>query len=155
MKFDNARNELAEYANSPEHPDVFQADTIEELAELMGLDAQTVRESIDTYNGYCDGGLDLDFGKSDWLWKVEAAPFYAAKLKSAVYTTCGGLKIDSEAEVLDTDGNPIGGLYACGGDAGGLYGDSYDVIICAGSQAGQTINFGRIADDQAKAYIDK
>lgn len=154
-KFDNAREELAEYANTPEHPDVFQADTIEELAGLMGLDPATVVETIETYNGYCENGLDEDYGKTDWLWKLETPPFYAARLKSAVYTTVGGLKINGKAEVLDADKQPIPGLYACGGDAGGLYGDSYDVIICAGSQVGQTVNFGRIAADQAKEYIGK
>ena len=153
--FDNGREELLAYANTPEHPDVFMADTIEELAELMGLDPATVAESIATYNGYCDEGIDHDYGKTDWLWKLETPPFYAARLKSAVYTSVGGLKINGKAEVLDADKNPIPGLYAAGGDAGGLYGDSYDVIICAGSQVGATVNFGRIAADQAVEYLGK
>lgn len=154
-KFENARQELAEFANTPEHPDVFQADTLEELAELMGLDPATVVESITAYNTYCDEGLDKDYGKTNWLWKLETPPYYAARLKSAVYTSVGGLKINGKAEVLDAEKNPIPGLYAAGGDAGGLYGDSYDVIICAGSQVGATVNFGRIAADQAVIYLGK
>lgn len=153
MPMANAREELAAFANTPEHPDVFMADTVEELAELMGLDPAVVRQTIEEYNADCDAGLDRSYGKTDWLWKLETGPFYAAKLKSAVYTSCGGLKINGKAEVLDEAKQPIPGLYACGGDAGGLYGDSYDVIICAGSQVGQTVNFGRIAADQAVGYL--
>ena len=52
------------------------------------------------------------------------------------YTTCGGIKVNEKTQILDEEGQVIPDLYAGGSDAGGLYGDSYDVKFAPGSQAG-------------------
>lgn len=136
------------------NPDVMVANSIEELAELMNVDTNNLKDTIDTYNEYAFNGEDKQFGKNpQFLQPVLEPPFYAFNLSRAYYTTVGGLKINEKTEVLNTEGNVIKGLYATGSDAGGLYGDSYDVGICAGSQEGFAINGGRIAAEYATDYI--
>ena len=68
------------------------------------------------------------------------------------YTTCGGIKVNEKTQILDEEGQVIPGLYAGGSDAGGLYGDSYDVKFAPGSQAGWAVNSGRLAVKDAKEY---
>ena len=98
------------------------------------------------YNELCAEGADADYGKkADYLQPVKEAPFYAFKLAKAYYCTVGGLKVNTNNQVISTEGSPIGGLYAAGCDAGGLYGSSYDVGIAAGSQQGWTAHGGRTA----------
>ncbi len=134
--------------------DVYQADSIAGLAEQAGLDADALQTTVDEYNDYCDTGVDLEFEKdSQYLLPVEEGPFYGFNLEVGYFTTVGGLKVDTKAEVLDSAGDPIPGLYAGGCDAGGLYGDSYDVTICAGSQQGWAVHTGKTAAESAAAYL--
>ena len=69
-------------------------------------------------------------------------------------TTVGGLKVNEKNEVLNEDFEPIPGLYAGGSEAGGLYGASYDVVICAGSQQGWAVHSGKRSAESAKAYLE-
>ncbi len=133
---------------------VFQADTIEELAEQLGVDGATLKQTVDNYNQYCADGFDPEFGKTkDLLIPMAKAPFYGFKLRPAYFTTVGGLKVDENSRVINEDGQAISGLYACGSDAGGVYGDGYDVGIAAGSQMGWAINSGKYAAEDAKSYL--
>lgn len=68
------------------------------------------------------------------------------------YTTCGGIKVNEKTQILDEEGQVIPDLYAGGSDAGGLYGDSYDVKFAPGSQAGWAVNSGCLAVKDAKEY---
>ncbi len=130
------------------------ADTIAELAEAVGLDPETLQETVDTYNGYCAAGVDEDYGKAaEYLYPVEEGPFYLLEVADAYYTTVGGLEISENTEALDNDQNVIPGLYVGGCDAGSLYGDSYDVATAPGSQASWAINSGRLAMKHAAAYL--
>lgn len=142
--------EELEHEISIGNPDIFVADSYEELAQKMGVDPKAFTETVTQYNEYATSGVDEDFGKPDkFLLPVTKGPYYAFKLTKVYYCTVGGLKVTPNAEVLGTDGNVIRGLYAAGCDAGGLYGDSYDVGIAAGSQEGWTVNSGRIAAQHA------
>ncbi len=130
------------------------ADTIAELAEAVGIDADALQETVDTYNGYCAAGVDEDYGKAaEYLTPVEEGPFYILEVADAYYTTVGGLEISENAEALDNDQNVIPGLYVGGCDAGSLYGDSYDVATAPGSQASWAINSGRLAMKHAATYL--
>ena len=134
------------------NPYIFVEDSLEELAAAIGMDYDTLQATIDVYNAYCEAGEDLDYGKNPkFLQKVEVGPFYAFKLAKAVYCTVGGLKVNTDNQVMREDGSVIEGLYAVGCDAGGLYGASYDVGIAAGSQQGWSINGGRFAAQHAVA----
>lgn len=132
--YPNAVEEIDEYIEAGDLM-VWKADTIEELAEKMGVDPKNLQDTVDHYNEMCDNGLDEDFGKrADYLIPVKKAPFYAVETHPMYMTTVGGLRVDERSRVLDTPGDVIKGLYAAGCDAGGLYGYSYDVKVAVGSQ---------------------
>ena len=135
---------------------LFVADTIEELADKMGVDAEVFKATVDRYNELVAAGADDDFQKdAAYLAPIEQGPFYAFESFDAFYTTVGGLKVTPQVEVLDANGDPIPGLFAGGCDAGGLYGDCYDLTVAPGSQSSWALNSGRFAAQSAKAYLGK
>lgn len=88
------------------------ADTFEELAEKMGLDAATVAETLNNYNLYCETGHDPEFGRL-LLEKLEA-PYCAVKVVPCEIITYGGIARNVNAEVIRADGTVIPGLYTAG-----------------------------------------
>ena len=135
---------------------VFKCDTVEEMAEAEGLDAEALKACIDQYNSYCDEGHDPDFGKAaEHLRKMDEPPFYIGQIGDGYYTTCGGIMINANCEVENEAHEVIPGLYAGGSDAGCLYGDSYDVSLAPGSQASWANNSGRIIAMEAAKYLGK
>lgn len=127
-----------------------QADTIEELAEAIGLPVDHVVESIERYNQLCANGEDTDYHKSlEYLKAVETAPFYAMYTTPVMASmfTLGGLKINVNAEVVDYDDQPIPGLYAAGRSSCGIFGE----YIGSGSSIADCLTFGRIAGRNAAA----
>ena len=127
-----------------------KANSIEELAKLMEVDAAELQATIDRYNELCAAGKDEDFGKpADHMIAVEGETYYALKLRPNVTVTFGGLVTDINAQVLDTENNPIPGLYAAGEVAfTGLFGDEYP---CCGMAIGGAVYYGRIAGQLAAA----
>ena len=135
-------------------PYIFKADTIEDLATAAGLDPEALRATVNTYNQYCANGVDERFAKpAEYLNALEEGPFYAFEVFNGYFTTVGGIKVNPKTEVLGEGDEVIPGLYAGGSDAGGLYGDTYDVGIAAGSQASWAINSGRLAAKNAARYL--
>ncbi|MGV8082058.1 MAG: FAD-dependent oxidoreductase [Coriobacteriia bacterium] len=133
---------------------VHKCNTVEDMAKAVGIDAAALKATIDRYNSLCSGGVDEDFGKkSEHMTPVASGPFWILEVQNGFYTTVGGIKISPNTEVLGTDGAVIPGLYAGGSDAGGLYGDSYDVSRAPGSQASWAINSGRLAAKSAAKYL--
>lgn len=103
-----------------------KADTLEELAKLMGVDEAVFVETINRWNEMCDAGEDTDFhfpGKM--MHKIDTAPFYANKEMAEALCTAGGLQITPNSEVLDQTGNPIPGLYAIGNASGSMFSGTY------------------------------
>ena len=98
--------------------------TIAELADIVGIPAQALTESLNRYNAQQKAGLDEDFGRSaaEMTASLETAPFYAVRVKPAIHHTMGGLSVNTETQVLKADGTPIDGLYAAGEVTGGLHG---------------------------------
>jgi len=130
---------------------VFKADSIEELAQQLGVDPEVLEQTVEEYNELCDGGWDDLFEKEHrYMQAIAKPPFYAARYFPAAYGTLGGLQINYKAEVLDEDSDPIPGLYAVGLDACTIYGDSYPFIL-PGNTMGFTLNTGRIAGENAAA----
>ena len=100
---------------------VFKADTVEELAAAIGLDATALAETVDTYNSYCAQGKDDQFGKdAALLTQVGDGPYYAIKMASYSYNTCAGLDINENMQVLDTQGQVMEGLFCIGSDSAGV-----------------------------------
>ena len=128
------------------------ADTLEELAGKIGVDADALVAEVEKYNGYCAAGKDDEFAKDpQYLRALESGPYYSFELNVGIFTTVGGLKIDEDSEVLTSEGQAIPGLYATGCDTGGLYGDAYDVSICEGSCQGYAVYTGRRAAEAIAA----
>ncbi len=94
----------------------YKADTIADLANQIGLDPDTLEETISTFNGYVDAGQDPDFGRTMFNEnsKVLEPPFYACPCHWAVHITGTLVATDSNGAVLDVEGNPIAGLYSIG-----------------------------------------
>ena len=122
---------------------IFYGDTLEEAAEAAGLDPDVLRETVDRFNSYVENENDPDFGRTQFKGKIETAPFIIMAYADKVQQTMGGLLVDVESRVLDTDGNPIPGLYAAGEVTGGLegadrvHGDNYAEIFYFGMIAGE------------------
>lgn len=126
---------------------LYRADSLEELAEQIGVDPAVFVQTIKDYNSYVDVGYDPEFEKGAFDLKVEKVPFYATPRKPAVHHTIGGLKIDTEIHVINKQGQVIQGLYAAGEVAGGLHAGNRLV----GNSLTDIFNFGRIAAETAIA----
>lgn len=138
----------------PNNDDVVKADTIEELAGLLGIDPEVLEDTIDDYNDMCDSRDEQFFKPHRYMKPIRKAPFYAAKFRPGAYGTLGGIKINDNAEVLDDNWNVIPGLYACGTDACTIYGDSY-MFLLPGNTMGFCLNTGRFAGEGAAAFVEE
>ena len=124
---------------------VKKSSSIKEMAEVMGVPAQNLEETIQNYNKYAGEGLDPFFGKKVFTQKIEQPPFYFGKEKLAVHFCCGGIKLNKNAEVVKLDGSIIPGLYVCGEASGGPHG--HDRL--GGVALTSAFVFGRIAGRNA------
>ena len=128
---------------------IYKADTIEELASLAGIDASTFCSEVDRYNELCATGVDEDFAKpTDDMVAIETAPFYIFRNDFDFWTSVGAIDTSRRMEVLDSDHEPIVGLYAVGTDGCKLYRETYTINI-GGSCNANNINSGRIAAREA------
>lgn len=118
------------------------ADTFEELAEKMGLDAATLSETLTNYNAYCDAGHDPEFGRLK-LAKLNA-PYCAVRVTPCEIITYGGIARNENAEVICADGAVIPGLYTAGeATASSAY---------MGFTISNAFTWGRIAGSGAAAF---
>ena len=133
----------------------FRADSIDELAEKLGIDAEKLEETIDDYNDMCDEGYDSQFNKfHGYLHPITGKGGYlVGKFYVAAYGTIGGVRINKKCEVFDENDNVIPGLYSAGSDANTIYGDSYNFTL-PGNTMGFAINSGRMAGEAMADYID-
>lgn len=96
-------------------PAVVKADTIEELAEKLGMDAAVLTRTISEYNRFCRQKKDEQFGKDPkFLVPRDAGPFYAVYAQRFSEAAMGGLMVNADCQVLCNDGTPIPGLYGVG-----------------------------------------
>lgn len=130
-----------------------KANTLDELAKMTGMHADVLKKNVAEYNHWADIRHDGLFAKNPkYIRHVNKAPYYAIQLVATSLGTLGGIKIDDKWEVVRKDDSPIKGLYAAGNDAGGMYDDSYDLLM-AGSTIAWAVNGGRIAAENAVKYI--
>ena len=131
----------------------FKANSIDELAKLTGMPVDTLKKTIARYNDNAAIRHDRDFAKDPkFLQAVTKAPFYAIKSVATTLGTLGGVKVNENLQAVNKQEEPIPGLYVVGNDAGGMYGDSYDLLM-AGSTIGFAVNSGRIAGEHAAQNI--
>lgn len=125
---------------------VFIGNTIEEVAKKAGMDPATLKASCDAITKYARQGKDEQFGKDPYyLREVATGPFYVVRGKINALTSLNGVKVNAGLQVLDKNDHVIPGLYAIGHDAGGMYGDSYDLKVGEGTASAFAINSGRMA----------
>ena len=125
---------------------VFIGNTIEEVAKKAGMDPATLKASCGAITKYARQGKDEQFGKDPYyLREVATGPFYVVRGKINALTSLNGVKVNAGLQVLDKNDHVIPGLYAIGHDAGGMYGDSYDLKVGEGTASAFAINSGRMA----------
>ena len=134
--------------------DVYKADSIEELAEMLGIDPEALEDTIDEYNDMCDSSDEQFYKNRAFMKPIRKAPFYAGAFRPSGYGTLGGIKINDDAQVIDENFEPIPGLYACGTDTCTIYGDSY-MFLLPGNTMGYCLNTGRFAGEGAAEYADE
>ena len=101
----------------------YVADSIEELAGKLGIDADALSATVDRYNELVEKGSDDDFGKDpQYLLPVKKAPFYGIHRHVRISAICSGVDVDENNQCLTPEGEPIEGLYAIGNCAGHFYG---------------------------------
>lgn len=117
------------------------APTLDALAAKIAVDPAQLRSTVARHNGFAETGVDVDFGKGETelnrfngdarhkpnpcIGPIAAPPFYALGVWPADIAVSTGLSTDADARVLDTDGEPIPGLYACGNDMASVMAGSY------------------------------
>ncbi len=124
---------------------IYRADTLEELAEQMGIPADVFVSEIEKYNTFIDNQKDPEFGKTNFGPKILEAPFYATPRSPSLHHTMGGLAINDEAQVLDKNGAAIPGFYAAGEVTGGIHAGNR----LGGNALTDILVFGRIAGKNA------
>ena len=131
---------------------LFMADTLEELADMAGIDKDAFLRTVEEYNDMCEARDSLFYKKPEYMRPIAKGPFYAAKMRPGGYGTLGGIKVNHRMEVVTDDFRKIPGLYAAGTDTCAIYGDSY-MFLLPGNTMGYALNSGRIAGDSIADYL--
>ncbi len=146
-----------------------EAETLEELAEIIGVDSKGLIEEVRRWNIFCEKGKDSDFHRGEGyvdkmfnrvrdrdtnssesnLGPIEEGPFYAIEIAPNTLGTCGGPQINAKAQILHVSGNPVRGLYGCGNFTG--FGAPGRSVPGAGGMIGPGQVFGFIA---AKSILE-
>lgn len=144
----------AKKAKEKGHKGLFIADTLEELAEMTGVNKENFLKTVEDYNRYCDSTDEEFFKPKKLMRKLVKAPFYAVRFRPGGYGTVGGIRINENCEACDVNHDPVPGLYAAGADACNIYNDSY-MFLLPGNSMGFAVNTGRIAGMSAAEYIKR
>ncbi len=123
---------------------IFQADTLEELADKLGFDAEAKANflaTVERYNELYDNQSDDDFGKmAPRLSAIRQAPFYGCWLGASLLTTEQGIAINENTQALDEERRPIEGLYVTGDMSGSFFANNYPCLM-PGIACGRTLTF--------------
>ena len=127
-------------------------DTIEELAEQLGIDPDGLKATIERYNELAEQGRDDDFGKrADRLYPIVEPPFYGTKMEGAfAFCMTHGVLADANCHALDKDRNIVKGLYVAGNTMGCRFAEDYPTTIMGVSHS-MAMTFGRLAGINAAA----
>lgn len=140
-----------------------RGNTLESLAQTCGIDAQNLHNTVHRYNRLALEGQDADFAKGETPYNriqgdaatgnpnpcmapITRGPFYAVRVVPGSLGTFAGLKVNTHAQVLDAQGQPIAGLYAGGNDMTSMMGGHYP---SGGITLGPAMTFGFLAAQHA------
>lgn len=122
---------------------LLSADSLEELAEAMGVPGAQLVATVERYNELCAQGADLDFGKaSKYMEPLTTPPFYAQPREYAIASIPAGLMINTDGQCLNAEGEPIPGLYAAGNCSGPFYSATDYSLSTMGLSVGRCVTFG-------------
>ena len=125
---------------------VERGESLAELAGKIGVDAAGLEETVAAWNGAVENHADQAFGRTTGMDRgVTKAPFFAIHVHPAIHYTMGGIHINDETQVIDSNGKVIAGLFAAGEVSGGLHGNNR----IGGNSIAETVVFGRQAGIQA------
>lgn len=122
-----------------------QGDTVEALAKEIGVDEATFKATMDAWNAAVKAGKDEEFGRTSFTTELVTGPFYAIKLSPGVHHTMGGIKINKDTQVINTEGKVIENLFAAGEVTGGVHGANR----LGGNAVADIIVYGKIAGQKA------
>lgn len=156
-------------AGAPAPSYMMQADTLDQLAEMAGIDVDGLKSTVARFNEMVRNGHDDDFNRGDntydnfYMWGdmdfdppyrtlgvIDQGPYYAVKMEAGALGTAGGPKTNADAQVVDWNGNPIQGLYAAGNAMAAVLGEIYGG---AGGTLGPGLTFGYIAGRHLGQHI--
>ena len=120
------------------------AQTLEGLAELLAVPAETLRSELEAYNDAVAEGVDRPYSKSVFPAAV-TPPYLVALVEPVVHYCMGGVAIDADAQVLDPQRRPIPGLFAAGEVTGGVHGANR----LGGTSLAECVVFGKVAGQRA------
>lgn len=123
----------------------FKGDTLEELAEQIGVDPANLVKAVEEFNAAVDSGKADAFGRTLFDKKIDTPPYYAGARVPTVHHTMGGVEINEFTQVIDATGTIIPGLYAAGEVTGGIHGSNR----LGGNALADVTVFGRIAGESA------
>ena len=127
-----------------------QSDTIEGLASELGVDSTNLIEAVNNWNDVINNGKVDAFGRTTGMkTDISEGPFYAIKVAPGVHHTMGGIEINTNTEVINTNGEVIEGLFAAGEVTGGVHGANR----LGGNAVTDIVVFGKIAGESAANYI--
>lgn len=118
-----------------------EAATMEELADLMGVNKENLVKTVEAYNANAEAGTEDEFGRKPERAILPEGPYYASKVESAVHMTKGGVSANEHAQILYEDGSVVEGLYGAG-----------EVTWQSGGYS-QSVIFGRVSGKEAAEYI--
>lgn len=122
-----------------------QADTVEELAEIIGADAATVQDTLDSWNAQCRKRKDVDFGRpSGTMTTVKEPPFFVGEVWPVVSNTQGGPIHNSRQQVINVFGEPISRLYSAG-----ECGSAFGYLYLSGANLSECLITGKVAGNEA------
>ncbi|SFB66488.1 flavocytochrome c [Butyrivibrio sp. YAB3001] len=128
---------------------LIKADTLKDLAKAMDFDdaaTAAFEETVANWVSYVANGEDKEFGRDiGVLTDLSEGPYYAVNVGPGIHHCMGGVKINTEAQVISKDGTPIPGLFACGEVTGGVHGGNR----LGGNAIADIVVFGRIAGENA------
>ena len=129
------------YRTAEANGDMFIAQTLEEMAQKIGCEAEVLQATLDAYNAMVDAGEDTLTDRAMLANKILEGPYVAVPRVASVHHTMGGIQIDAQCHVLRPDGRIIEGLLACGETTGDLHGGNR----LGGNALVGTVVYGRIA----------
>ena len=135
----------------------FEAKTITELAQQIGVPPENLLKTMKKVNKYAKDGQDPEFGRSPEHLRefdLEHGPYYALKAIRCFFLTLGGVTVTPNFEAKTPQGDVIPGVYVIGQDIGGLFDSTYD-LRCEGSASSFAMTSGRVAAEHAIAALEK